>query len=874
MFHERDLLLFFTTRIPLGVDVARAINANVDKEVVDKVFYSGHGLFEVIFNDNGVKSQFLEQETIFLCGLMAHVFPLKLVKAMKEELLYKCRVWVELIDLPSFLWSSIGHVAKILGKLLYTPSISTPNKNRVCVLWNTSKPFPKTLAINVLNVGRIVIYLKWGSMAGSCFHSGNLGHYSKNCPTLKSEGVNLIPTCLGSKILVPEEQIFGRQRTIRATSYFHTGVASRPSTSQVLSNKGKEIAVEKKIHPPAPITPAKLNVYKRREGEGTCNDTSKKGGEEAGKKVIDNDGFASLSYKKTLLRGKRSKFQFGYSASPVDKANFAPHSEDGLGSGIGSHGSPSCYSTDDMKLASWNIQGLGQYGKWTRLWRWIIRHQLDFMAIQEHKKHDHAGMLLDTKDFFLQYNGIQNKYSGCLFIIRRGIAFKVLFNDPNGRFIILHLLVQKIPYICINVYAPNSPMERVKTWKNLLHAFHLCARLQEWSSGRILMCGDFNMVDVDTDFTTPSSFISTQESLIWNEIVEALNCRDLRRLIGRHTLRYTFHSRSHRNAMSRLDRCYYSHVSTLHTTSTMWIDAMVLLSYQNPILISLQESDWNICIPDKLHRIPMRLNHAWFKTSVFKSRVEDLIQQALTLKTSACMKWEFIVSHMQDVIRECGKYFVNVLKTAKVGAEHIIVLMSEKIDSGELLSERDYNRLCDAYRCLQLIENNAIESSKARAKCVEVNDLHANSKCFFDFLRTKRAKSAISSLEVDGQLLCDGNSIALACTEHFEKLFAASHTMDDAWFSYLKESLDYTPQVLDTRAAEALEKHITEEEVFIALCSLKNGKAPGMDGLTKEFVISFWPSLKELTIDVCNEIWRDQKMPSGENQAYSQSGCS
>ncbi|KAH7414805.1 hypothetical protein KP509_14G011900 [Ceratopteris richardii] len=177
MFHERGVLLFFTTRIPLAVDVAHAINACVEREVVDKVFYSGHGLFEVILNDNDIKLRFLEQQTIFLCGLMANVFPWKPVKAMKEELLYKCPVWVELIDLPSFLWSSIGRWL------------------RICVMWNTSRPFPKTLGINVPNVGRIVIYLKWGSMAGSCFHCGNLGHYSKNCPTLKSEGVNLILAC-------------------------------------------------------------------------------------------------------------------------------------------------------------------------------------------------------------------------------------------------------------------------------------------------------------------------------------------------------------------------------------------------------------------------------------------------------------------------------------------------------------------------------------------------------------------------------------------------------------------------------------------------------------------------------------------------------
>ncbi|KAH6558569.1 hypothetical protein KP509_1Z057000 [Ceratopteris richardii] len=328
MFHERGLLLFFTTRIPVAVDVAHAINASVEKEVVDKVFYSGHGLFEVILNDNAIKLQLMEQQTIFLCGLMAHVFPWKPVKAMKEELLYKCRVWVELIDLPSFLRNSIGQVAKILGKLLYTLSIFAPNKNRICVMWNTSRPFPRTLGINVPNVGRIVIYLKWGSMAGSCFHCGNLGHYSKNCPTLKSEGVNLISVCPGSKILVPEEQVFGRPRNMPVTLNSHNNDVVRPPPTQGIGNKGKEITVEKHLHPVPSITLVKYNVYKRREGEGVAKDPLKKNGEDARKRAVDNDGFTHVTYKKALLRRKRNKFQSGYSVSPSDDANFAPTPED------------------------------------------------------------------------------------------------------------------------------------------------------------------------------------------------------------------------------------------------------------------------------------------------------------------------------------------------------------------------------------------------------------------------------------------------------------------------------------------------------------------------------------------------------------------
>ncbi|KAH7424375.1 hypothetical protein KP509_11G005100 [Ceratopteris richardii] len=229
-----------------------------------------------------------------------------------------------------------------------------------------------------------------------------------------------------------------------------------------------------------------------------------------------------------------------------------------------------------------------------------------------------------------------------------------------------------------------------------------------------------NMVDTDADCTIASSLISSQERDVWKEILDKLHCNDLWNCIGGHTIRFTFHSRSHKKAMSRLDRCYYSHTQNLDATSTMWIDATMLLSDHNPLLIDLREPQWNSCIPHKLYRIPLRLNHAWLKTSMFKSEVRNLIQYVLSLKISACMKWEVFVIGMQDLIRDCGKYFSNVINSAKSEAQKIILFMTEKIDIGQLLSNTEYSRLCDAYTCLQLIENNAIQSAKIRERCAEV----------------------------------------------------------------------------------------------------------------------------------------------------------
>ncbi|KAH7421207.1 hypothetical protein KP509_13G045600 [Ceratopteris richardii] len=310
--------------------------------------------------------------------------------------------------------------------------------------------------------------------------------------------------------------------------------------------------------------------------------------------------------------------------------------------------------------------------------------------------------------------------------------------------------------------------------------------------------------------------MSSQESASWNEILSMLNCKDLWGHIGGHTLRYTFHSRSHRKAMSRLDRCYYSHVHALKATSKMWIDATVLLSDHNPLLVSLEEVDWNSCIPRNLSRIPLRVNHLWMHTYLFKSKVQDLIHHVLSLKVSACMKWEYFIEKLQDVIRDCGKFFSKVLHSAKCEAQQLICNMTEKVDAGIMLSDNEYIHLCKAYKCLELIENQAMQSSKVKARCTEVNDLHANSKYFFDFLRAKRSKDMISPLHLlhlDGSVINDGSSIEATCSEHFKKLFGASYKSDEPWFDALHESLMYTPQNVDSHMAAPCEKKCTEEEI-------------------------------------------------------------
>lgn len=145
-----------------------------------------------------------------------HVLPCQLVRLIKEELLYNCLVWVELLDLPSFLWGSLKEIETSLGKVLFSPSINASNRNRICELWKADESFPKTLEIDI-GVGTIIIDLKWGTLSGASYHCDNPRRYTRNFPTLSESQSPMIPTFPCSKNMVLVEQVFGKMRSTTNT---------------------------------------------------------------------------------------------------------------------------------------------------------------------------------------------------------------------------------------------------------------------------------------------------------------------------------------------------------------------------------------------------------------------------------------------------------------------------------------------------------------------------------------------------------------------------------------------------------------------------------------------------------------------------------
>jgi hypothetical protein len=66
---------------------------------------------------------------------------------------------------------------------------------------------------------------------------------------------------------------------------------------------------------------------------------------------------------------------------------------------------------------------------------------------------------------------------------------------------------------------------------------------------------------------------------------------------------------------------------------------------------------------------------------------------------------------------------------------------------------------------------------------------------------------------------------------------------------------------------EQMENPLTMVELETALRSLPNGKSPGLDGLPKIFYLTFWPELKDLFLELTNEIFLTESLAEGQETA-------
>uniref|UniRef100_A0A3P9NCC4 Reverse transcriptase domain-containing protein n=1 Tax=Poecilia reticulata TaxID=8081 RepID=A0A3P9NCC4_POERE len=156
------------------------------------------------------------------------------------------------------------------------------------------------------------------------------------------------------------------------------------------------------------------------------------------------------------------------------------------------------------------------------------------------------------------------------------------------------------------------------------------------------------------------------------------------------------------------------------------------------------------------------------------------------------------------------------------------------------------------------------EKSKGILVRSRVQHLEENEKCTRYFFRKLfRSQQQINTLiNENGEELNNSQQIDAEIYGFYKKLYG-NKQINKEEMSYFLSKLT---NKLTERERENLDQEITIDEMTKAMQSMQNNKAPGLDGLPKEFYSTFWEILKGPLLQVYKEAFKEGKLPSVMNQ--------
>lgn len=175
------------------------------------------------------------------------------------------------------------------------------------------------------------------------------------------------------------------------------------------------------------------------------------------------------------------------------------------------------------------------------------------------------------------------------------------------------------------------------------------------------------------------------------------------------------------------------------------------------------------------------------------------------------------------------------------------------------VTESDTTRIRELKNMLNEIEKEKLKGAKIRSKTEWINERENCDRYFYEEERRRGNLKNMRSLKTQsGEIVTEKNEVCATAVKFYEKLFAA----EDVDQNKMNRMVDrYVNTKLADEEKEKIEGAISKQEIAKAIKDMKNGKSPGLDGLTREFYVMFWTDLGDNLTDIMGNILLGEEMP-------------
>ena len=242
-------------------------------------------------------------------------------------------------------------------------------------------------------------------------------------------------------------------------------------------------------------------------------------------------------------------------------------------------------------------------------------------------------------------------------------------------------------------------------------------------------------------------------------------------------------------------------------------------------------------------KLNLLVNGSYIK--IIKKHIEEFTDNPMYDDLNFHMKWELLKAE----IRAVSQQFSRLIQSNK--HNH-----TNRRDSLNDLEKRLSNDPSDKYlqdeinktkKELEISELEKTRRAQVRARIKWAGEGERSTKFFLNLDKSRAQGNTIHRLvKDDGSFLNTSGEIIKEVHRYYKILYKENKEIDEIGKATQGYARNLTfPKVSEQDKAKT-EEELTETELSSALPTMKNGSAPGPDGIPVEFYKTFWPDVKFL----------------------------